>query len=284
LLARRIGGVNCNERMAYLKTPEEVKIIQAGGEILGRILAKLAKMIKPGVNAKEIDDEAERLIKKAGGLPSFKGYQGKKNDPPFPTAVCFCINEDLVHGIANKEKVVKKGDIVSIDIGMEYPVGRGKGNGGRGLFTDTSITVAAGKVTKATKKLLEVTKQALEIGIEKCVVGNTIADIGKAIQNYVEQFGFGVVRDLVGHGVGHAVHEEPRVPNYYDKNLENWKLEPGVVIAIEPMVTMGDYKIGVADDGWSISTLDKSLCAHFEHTVIITEGKPRVVTRRPNER
>jgi methionyl aminopeptidase len=274
--------------MSYIKTPEEIKTIKEGGKILGQILAKLAKMVKPGVNAKEIDDEAERLIKKAGGLPSFKGYQGHRNDPPFPTTVCFSVNEDLVHGIAHENKVIKTGDIVSIDIGMEWPVSRdtrhiSRDNDKRGFFTDTSITVAVGKVPKETKKLMEVTKQSLEIGIERCVVGNTIADIGRAIQNYVEPFGFGIVRDLVGHGVGHAVHEEPRVPNYYDKNLENWKLEPGVVIAIEPMVTMGDYRIGVADDGWSISTLDKSLCAHYEHTVVITDKKPLVVTRRPRE-
>ncbi|MBU0597331.1 type I methionyl aminopeptidase [Patescibacteria group bacterium] len=269
--------------MSYIKTEEEIKILKDGGKILGHILETLAKMVKPGVSAKEIDDEAERLILKAGGLPSFKNYKSSKNDPPFPSTVCFSINEDLVHGIASKEKIIKKGDIVSIDIGMKYPANSSKPKANRGLYTDTSITVAVGRIPKETKQLLNVTKQALEIGIKHCVVGNTIADIGRAIQEYVEPFGYGIVRDLVGHGVGHAVHEDPRVPNFYDSSLESWKLEPGVVIAIEPMVTMGGYRIGVADDGWSISTADKSLCAHSEHTVVITCKKPMVVTRRPRE-
>jgi methionyl aminopeptidase len=274
--------------MSYLKTTEEIKLIQEGGRILGGILEKLSKMSKPGVSAYEIDKEAERLIREAGGKSAFKGYKGKKNDPPFPTTICACLNEELVHGIASKEKILKDGDIFSIDIGMEYPaknikypISNIKSN--RGYFTDTAITVAVGKISEKTKQLLNVTKKALEIGIKQCVVGNTVADIGRAIQNYVEPQGYGIVRDLVGHGVGHAVHEEPRVPNYYDKESKKWILRPGVVIAIEPMITMGDWRIVTADDGWSVKTADNSLCAHQEHTVIITEGGPLVATRRPSE-
>lgn len=285
----------------YVKNEKEIKLIIEGGKIIGEILENISKMAKPGVSALEIDKKAEKLIKKAGGVPAFKNYKSRPNDPPFPSTICASINEEIVHGIATKEKVLKDGDIFSIDIGMEWPCNkkqkipicknRGsttatvgtKNKKQNGYFTDTAITVIVGNVPEKTKKLLSVTKEALEIGIKQCVVGNTIADIGKVIQEYIEPFGFGIVRDLVGHGVGHAVHEEPRVPNFYDKDLEFWILEPGVVIAIEPMITIGDYKIETAGDGWSISTVDKSLNAHFEHTVVITENGPVVATRRPSE-
>ncbi len=260
----------------YIKKEEEIKQIIEGGKIIGRILEELSKMVKPGISAWEIDQQAEKLIRDAGGAPAFKGYKSRPNDPPFPTTICASVNEEVVHGIATKDKILKEGDIFSIDIGMQYPAKNG-------YFTDTALTVAVGEIPDETKKLLQETKKCLEIGIKQCVVGNTIADIGKAIQNYIEPLGYGVVRDLVGHGVGHAVHEDPRVPNFYDKELESWKLEPGVVIAIEPMITIGSYEIETATDGWSISTVDKSLSAHFEHTIIITEDGPIVATRRPNE-
>lgn len=260
--------------MSYIKTSEEMEKIKQGGKILGEILEKLAKMAKPGVSTWEIDQKAEKLIKKAGGIPSFKGYQGRKTDRPFPCAICASINDELVHGIASKEKILKEGDIFSIDIGMEW----------KGYFTDTSITVPIGKVPEKTLKLLAVTKQALEIGIKAVKIGGTIADIGRAIEEFVKSQGnYGIVRDLVGHGVGHGIHEEPRIPNYYDKKLESWVIQPGVVIAIEPMITMGDYHIKTANDGWSISAADGSLCAHFEHTVIAAEKGITVATRRPHE-
>jgi len=274
--------------MAYIKSKEEIQHIIEGGKILGGILEKLGAMIRPGVSAWEIDQEAEKLIVQAGGKPAFKGFKGRRSDPPFPSTICACVNEELVHGIATQEKVLKTGDIFSIDIGMEYPVGRGTGYAGRGkekgYFTDTAVTLIVGEVPEKTKQLLNVTKKSLEIGIKQCVVGNTVADVGRAIQDYVEPQGYGIVRDLVGHGVGHAVHEDPRVPNYYDPDGEQWELKPGVVIAIEPMITIGDYNVETADDGWSISTVDKNLCAHFEHTIIITEDGPVVATRRPSEK
>lgn len=260
----------------YKKTKEEIKKIIEGGKIIGGILEEISTLAKPGVSAWEIDMRAEKLIKKAGGIPAFKGFKSRKSDPPFPSTVCASVNDELVHGIASKEKILKNGDIFSIDIGMQYP---GKG----GYFTDTALTLPIGKIPQTTQKLLDVTQKALEIGIAECQTGKTVADIGLAIQNYVEPFGYGIVRDLVGHGVGHAVHEEPRVPNYYDKSLKSWVLEPGVVIAIEPMLSMGDYNVKTADDGWSISMTDGSLCAHFEHTIIITENGPVVATRRPGE-
>ena len=268
----------------YIKQPHEVEKIREGGKILAEVLFKISQMVKPGANALEIDMEAERLIREAGGIPAFKGYRGRKSDPPFPSTICASVNTDLVHGIATKEKVFKNGDIFSIDIGMQYPAGSGEGQGGNGYFTDTALTISVGEIPEETKQLMAVTKKALQVGIDSIKIGGTIADIGKAIESYVNSAGkYGIVRDLVGHGVGHAVHEDPRVPNFYDETLHDWKIEPGVVIAIEPMITMGGYKIKVADDGWSISTADNSLNAHFEHTIVVTKDGPEVVTRRPGE-
>lgn len=274
--------------MAYIKTKEEQQLIIKGGKILGKILKKLAKMSKPGVSTWEIDQAAEKMIKKAGGKPAFKGYRGRQSDPEFPTTICACLNDELVHGIAAKNKILKAGDIFSIDIGMEWPAGNSKKqdtrNKQQGYFTDTSLTIAIGEIPEQTKKLLEVTRNSLLVGIKAVKIGGTVADIGLAIENYVKSQGnYGIVRDLVGHGVGHAVHEEPRVPNYYDKKMEDWVIKPGVVIAIEPMITLGDYHIITATDGWGISTADHSLCAHFEHTIVVTEKEVVIATRRPKE-
>lgn len=270
--------------MSYIKSQSEIEKIKQGGKILGGILQKLGDMVSPGITALEIDKEAERLIKEAGGRPAFKGYRGRKSEPAFPSTICASCNDELVHGIATSKKVLKDGDIFSIDIGMQWPLNCGEGENGNGFFTDTAITVTVGEVPEKTKQLIVVTKKALEIGIKQCKVGNTVADIGRAIQDYVEPQGYGIVRDLVGHGVGHGVHEEPRVPNYYDKNMEDYILQEGVVIAIEPMVTMGDYNVKTAPDGWSISTVDGKLCSHQEHTVVIAKDGPIVVTRRSNEK
>ena len=260
----------------YIKKDRELELILEGGKLMGKILEDLSNMVVVGMSAWDVDQKAEKMIIAAGGIPAFKGYKSRPSDPPFPSTICASINDELVHGIATKEKVLKDGDIFSIDIGMRYPADGG-------YFTDTALTIPVGNIDEVTKKLLAETQKSLEIGIAQCQVGNTIASIGKAIQSYIEPLGYGVVRDLVGHGVGHAVHEEPRVPNYYDKNLESWILEPGVVIAIEPMITIGDYAVDTAADGWSISTQDHSLNAHFEHTIIIKKDGPVVATRRPNE-
>lgn len=276
--------------MSYIKKSEELKFIAEGGRLMGEILEKLIAMVRPGISAWEIDIEAERMIRSVGGVSAFKGYQGRKSDPPFPSTVCFSMNEELVHGIATKEKIVKEGDLVSIDIGMQWPAKNHKSEiinhkSSDGYFTDTAVTVAVGKQPLQILKLLEVTKEALEVGIQAAQPGATVAAIGKAIEEYVKSQGkYGIVRDLVGHGVGHAVHEEPRVPNFYDKALENWVLEPGVVIAIEPMITLGTHQVETGDDGWTITPVDRSLNAHFEHTVIVTQMGNEVVTRRPGEK
>lgn len=270
--------------MGYIKSKEVQKLIFEGGRKLGEILDILAAMVTPGITALEIDQEAERLILAAGGVPAFKGYATHRGETPFPSTICASVNTEIVHGIATKEKILKDGDIFTIDIGMQWPAKSGKGKNGNGYFTDTAVTVGVGVIDEKTKQLLNVTKKSLYLGIDVAHAGNSIARIGETVEAYIAPQGYGIVRDLVGHGVGDAVHEDPRVPNYYDAYLEDWKLESGVVIAIEPMITMGDYQTMVGDDGWGISTVDGSLSAHFEHTVIIQDsGAPLIATLRPSE-
>ncbi|MDD4476701.1 MAG: type I methionyl aminopeptidase [Patescibacteria group bacterium] len=275
-----------------IKTKSEIKKINEGGKILGKILEKLARACKPGVSTWQIDREAERMIKEAGGRPAFKEYKSCPTDSPFPCTICASLNSELVHGIAKKEIILKDGDIFTIDIGMEWPHKKAgffssseSKSRKKGFFTDTALTLAIGNIPEETKKLMRVTKNALEIGIKAARPGNSVADIGRAIEDYVAAQGkYGIVRDLVGHGVGYAVHEEPRIPNYYDKKLERFILKPGMVLAIEPMISIGSHKVKNAKDGWTIVMEDESLCAHFEHTVVITEQGCDISTRRPNEK
>lgn len=268
--------------MALIKNKNEIELLRAGGKKMGEILATLEKAVKPGISTWEIDVLAEKLILNAGGKPAFKGFCNRKEDIPFPSTICASVNDELVHGIAKKEVILKNGDLFSIDIGMEYPFKFRK----NGLFTDTALTVWVGEKepSKEIKELLRVTKTALQVGIKAAQPGKSVASIGRAIEDYVNSQGrYGIVRDLVGHGVGHEVHEEPRVPNYYDRKLENFILKPGMVIAIEPMISLGDWHIKTGPDGWTIVMADGSLCAHFEHTVIITKNGNMVATRRPGE-
>lgn len=264
-----------------IKSKDEIKQIKAGGKIIGDILSKLAKMAVAGVTTHAIDVEAEKMIIAAGGRPAFKGYMGHHNDPPFPCTICASRNQELVHGIAKTTDILRDGDIFSIDIGMEWPHKKGS----RGFFTDTAITVPVGAIDPKVKELLRVTREALEVGIRAVKPGKSVASIGRAIEDYVHSQGkYGIVRDLVGHGVGHEVHEEPRVPNYYDKKLESFILRPGMVIAIEPMISLGGYQVTTGPDGWTIEMADGSMCAHYEHTVVVARGGGEVATRRPGEK
>ncbi|MFH1667898.1 MAG: type I methionyl aminopeptidase [Candidatus Komeilibacteria bacterium] len=249
--------------MSLIKTKEEIEQLRADGKILAHILKQTLKSVKVGITTGELNDLAERLIMEAGGEPSFKGYG---QPTPFPAGLCVSINEEIVHGIPGA-RIIKEGDIVSLDIGMKK----------NGLYTDMAYTIPVGKIDHQTKKLLKVTAKALDLAIKNCVVGKTLGDIGYAIQTYVEKHGFGVVRDLVGHGVGHAVHEEPAVPNFGQPNTGEI-LKAGMVLAFEPMVTIGDYEIDYRDDGWTIKTVDNSLSAHFEHSVAITDKGPLILT------
>lgn len=271
-----------------IKSAADIQKITEGGKIIGEILEKLAGMCRPGISTWEIDQTAEKMIKEAGGRPAFKGFQSYAGHPPFPCTICASINHELVHGIARKDVILKDGDVFSIDIGMEWPVKSSQStvhsSKKKGLFTDTAITVVIGEVEEKVKELSRVTKQSLEEGIKAVKPGNSIADIGFAIEKYVKSQGkYGIIRDLIGHGVGHEVHEEPRIPNYHDRSLESFKIKPGMVLAIEPMISLGSHKIKTASDGWTIEMADCSLCAHFEHTVVVTADGNVVATRRPRE-
>ncbi|MFA5135136.1 MAG: type I methionyl aminopeptidase [Patescibacteria group bacterium] len=244
-----------------LKSPEDIRKLREGGKILNRIVRQVADRAKPGVSPYELEELANQLIKESGGVPSFKGFNG------YPAATCISVNEVVVHGIPDPDVTLVKGDIVGIDIGLKY----------RGLFTDHAITVPVGTVSPQARKLLSVTAQALSEGVGAVKPGCTVGDIGNAIQSYVEGYKFGVVRSLVGHGVGFEVHEEPRVPNFGDRGTGP-KLQPGAVIAIEPMVTLGSYEVTTKDDGWTIVTADGSLSAHFEHTIAVTHDGCIIIT------
>lgn len=268
--------------MANIKTKEEIKQILEACRLTGEILEKLIALTKPGMSTLEVDELAEKMIREVGGRPAFKGYTSGPHDTPFPSTICASVNEELVHAIARGDKILKDGDIFTIDIGMQWPFKKGA----PGYFTDTAVTFVVGekKSSGETQKLLAVTRDSMYAGIRAAVPGNSVADIGRAVENYVKSQGkYGIVRDLVGHGVGHAVHEDPRIPNYYDKSLEKIKLKPGMVIAIEPMIALGTWRVKMDDDGWTIRMNDNSLCAHFEHTIVITEDGNFVATQRPSE-
>jgi len=280
--------------MIIIKTKKEIAIMREGGKILAGILKKLVSEVNPGITTGHLEKMACDLIKKAGGRPSFKGYKSMHDAKGFPTALCTSINNEIVHAPALPPRKLNSGDIIDIDIGMEYPTyapplarsgataGKpvNKGSGMGGYYTDMSVTVPVGKISKQAKKLINVTKKSLKLAIEQVKPGNSLNDIGRAIQQYVEAEGFSVVHELVGHGVGIAVHEEPQVPNYeiIDDSMDNVILKPGMVIAIEPMVNVGGWKVKTGDDGFTIVTADGSLSAHFEHSVAVMEKGYEVLT------
>lgn len=228
-------------------------------------MAEVAAAAVAGVSTWELDQLAERKIKAVGGVPAFKNFGPKGNE--FPATLCTSVNDEIVHGVPSKKAILREGDIISLDIGMRY----------KGLYTDTAITVGVGKISAEAANLMDVTKKSLQAAINAAKIGNTIGDIGAATQKVVEAAGFSVVRDLVGHGVGYEVHEDPQVPGY-GRAGSGLQLVSGMVLAIEPMVTVGSYKILVDKDDWTIRTADGSLSAHFEHTVAITKKGPRILT------
>jgi methionyl aminopeptidase len=246
--------------MVYLKSPEEVALIKESADILGRTHGLLAKEVKPGVSTLYLDKLAEEFIKDHKASPSFKGYSG------FPFSLCISLNENVVHGFPS-ENELKEGDIVSIDCGVFL----------KGFHSDSAYTYAVGEVAPEVKNLLKHTEKSLYLGIEQAVAGNRIGDIGFAVQSYVEEKGYTVVRELVGHGLGKALHEEPEVPNY-GKRGKGTKLKSGMVIAIEPMVNLGKRNVVQESDGWTIRTADRMPSAHFEHTIAIWEDKTEIIT------
>jgi len=276
--------------MIYFKKKEEIAVLRAGGHRLAQILQALAKEVRPGLRTADLEDLALRLIKSTGGAPAFKNYP-MGNGLFFPSALCVSINNEVVHGSALPDREIKNGDIVDLDIGMQWPIDkkeREKYNFPTnphselgGYFTDTCVTVAAGKISKEAKKLLSVTKLALEEAIKAAGPGKRINDIARAITKVVAKHNYGIVRDLVGHGVGHFAHEAPDVFNFEigDNSVENILLKPGMVLAIEPMINSGDWRIKMAANGYTILTADDSLSAHFEHTVAITETGAEIMTQ-----
>jgi methionyl aminopeptidase len=247
--------------MITIKTPQEVQTIQEGGKILARIMQEIERTIKPGVTTLELDRAAEALVLKYGARPAFKNYAG------FPYSLCVSVNENIVHGLPSKY-VLKEGDIVGLDFGVLY----------KEFNTDMAITIAVGKISYEAKRLIKVAEKALRLGIKKAKVGNTIGDIGNTIQRFVEDQGFGVVRDLCGHGIGKNLHEDPRVPNFGNRG-QGEVLREGMVICIEPMITAGDYKLRKSEDNYGYATKDNSLSAHFEHTIAITNSGPKILTK-----
>jgi len=248
-----------------IKTREEISLIAEGGKILHDILYRTAELAKPGVSTWELNEFAEQEIGKAGGRPSFKFYGSKKN--PYPAGLCTSLNSEVVHGIPSKKTILKAGDVLGLDIGMEY----------KELYTDTAITVPIGKISPIAEKLLETTSKSLNAAIKQAKAGNRIGDISFAIQSTAEATGFSVVRDLVGHGVGYDVHEDPSVPCYGKKGTGPL-LKEGMVLAIEPMLCEHEYFVDFDPDGWTIRTKDGGLSAHFEHTIAITEYGARILT------
>ena len=246
--------------MINIKTKEEIEIMAEGAKILARIMKELEKKVRPGITTKELDRLAENLIFKSGGKCSFKGHQG------FPACLCTSTNEEIVH-VVPSDRVLAEGDIISLDLGIQY----------LGFHADMAITVPVGKVEPETARLIRVTKKALKRGIKKIRPGNTIGDIGNAIQRYVEPQGFNIVRELCGHGIGKKIHEEPQILNY-GKRHTGPEIKEGMVLCLEPMITTGDWKIKKSKDGHGFKTIDNSLSCHFERTIAVIKDGAKILT------
>lgn len=247
--------------MVILKSAEEIEKLRKSNYIVAEVLEGLKELIKPGISTRELDVYAEETVRERGAVPAFKGYMG------YPASLCTSVNAEVVHGIPS-DRVLKEGDIVSMDFGALY----------RGYYGDSAITVPVGKVSSVAVKLMEITNDALYKGINEAKAGNRLGDISAVVQNHVEDAGFSVVKDFVGHGIGRNLHEDPQIPNYGLRG-RGIELKNGMVFAIEPMVNEGTFKVKVLKDGWTVVTSDGKLSAHFEHTVAITENGPVILSR-----
>lgn len=246
-----------------VKTPSEVKAMRESGRLLATVLATLKQALEPGMTTKDLAEIAKREVRGTGGIPTFLGQYG------FPDVICISLNDEIVHGIPSPKRVIKPGDVVSMDFGVTY----------EGMITDSAVSVVAGNVVnKRVDKLLRDTESALFAGVDVVKDGVRVGDIGNAIQHVLEQGGYGIVRDMVGHGVGHELHEEPNIPNYGNKGTGT-KLSAGMTVALEPMATLGDFRVYIDIDGWTVRSNDRSLSAHFEHTVLITEDGSEILTQ-----
>ena len=250
----------------FLKTEDEIDLMREANRLVGKTLAEVGRHIKPGVTTRHLDKVADEFIRDHGAIPTFKGFPNPYGEP-FPAAICTSVNDVVVHGIPSDDVVLHEGDIISVDCGTLL-------NGYNG---DSAYTFMVGEVDEAVKQLLEVTKQSLYLGIEQAVPGKHVGDIGAAIQAHCEAHGYGIVRELTGHGIGKEMHEAPQIPNYGMRG-NGVMLKAGMCIAIEPMVTLGNRNIGMLPDRWSIVTRDHQVAAHFEHTIAVRKGKAEVLS------
>ncbi|MDR3296379.1 MAG: type I methionyl aminopeptidase [Clostridiales Family XIII bacterium] len=247
--------------MIIIKSPEEIQLMRESGTVTAAILRELANLVKPGVSTKDIGDFVEKKILAHGMQPTFKGYNG------YPAGACVSVNDEVVHGIPKKSRLLREGDIVSVDVGSTW----------KGYVSDAARTYGVGQVSEAARRLIEVTEASFFEGLKYCRVGCKLSDISSAIQQKAEGAGFSVVRDFVGHGVGRSMHEDPQIPNY-GKAGRGPRLAKGMVLAIEPMINAGTYEVEVLQDNWTAVTADGSLSAHYENTVVITDGEPELLT------
>lgn len=258
-----------------IKTPDEIAIMREAGRIVARAHIAMREALRPGVSTKELDRIAETVIRDHGATPAFLGYP-KPNSPNFPATITIAINEELVHGIPSEKRLLREGDIISLDTGCHY----------QGFVGDAAYSYAIGEVSAQVQRLLDVTEQALYVGINASVLPNDLKTVARAIQEFVESHGYSVAREYTGHGVGRKMHEEPQVPNWWPnkadrdkrRSWENYPLVPGMTYALEPMVIAGRNNLKELSDKWTVVTRDRSLCAHFEHTIAITEGEPQILT------
>lgn len=249
-----------------VKTPAEIEAMRESGRMLSSVLEKVESEVAAGMSTKDLAELAKKYLKPLGGQPAFLGYQG------FPDVLCVSVNDEIVHGIPRKNHILRDGDLVSMDFGVRY----------KGMVTDSATTVIVGSGSKESAKLVDTTRESLEAGILAVKDGATVGDIGAAVEEILAKHKYGIVRDLVGHGVGHELHEDPNIPNFGKKG-KGFRFETGMTIAIEPMATTGTHKVVVDHDGWTIRSQDHSLAAHFEHTVLVTDDGAEVLTRRKTE-
>lgn len=248
-----------------IKSQHEIDLMREAGKILAEVHDEMAKMIRPGISTMDINRKGEEIIRSYGCIPSFLNYNG------YPASICISVNEEVVHGIPNKKRILQEGDIVSLDAGVIY----------QGYHSDAARTHAVGEISEENKRLIEITKQSFYEGIKYARAGNHLYEISKAIQDFVESNGYSVVRDLVGHGIGKNLHEEPQIPNFKPIG-RGMKLRAGMTLAIEPMVNAGDYEVWVLEDDWTVVTQDGMNSAHYENTILITDGEPELLSYHPD--
>lgn len=257
--------------MITYKTPEQISTLREGGRILAAALFDVQKAVKPGIAIHELDRIARTYLEAHGGASAFLGYGGSRRMPGFPATLCISINDEVVHGIGTRDMVLREGDIVGLDIGVRYPAIDG-------LYTDMAVTVGVGAISAEAQRLIDATRTSLDRAIALVRPGASVHDISKEVQGYCEGKGYSLIRDLTGHGVGYAVHEDPPIPNFYDRRIPDVILKEGMVICIEPMVAIGGWQVTTDPDEWTIRTADHSLAAHFEHTIAVIKDGHEVLT------